>query len=474
MTGRIVRHELRVLRADRSASVAVALFVLAAAAATALGLRSVAARERAGEAVLAESEARYGELRAEAARAPDPASPSPPRGQQPSRVGMSIGRPAVLPPPALGFLSVGQADVLPQHYAVTGRSLETLAAADATEGPVALFAGSFDPAFVVLFLYPLLIIALAFDLTSSEREGGTLALVLAQPVSLTTLVGAKVLGRAIVLVLPALALPLLGVALSGRPLDPDVLGRALLAALAILAYGLFWFGLAVLVGARGRSSATNALLLAGAWLVLVVLVPGAVNLAASTRYPVPSRVESVTTLREATNEARLAGTRLLARFLEEHPELARPADQEDFAVLQVARDAEIARRLEPVRRRHREQLERQQGQVAAFSAASPTLLVQGALDEMAGAGLSRQRRFEAGVEGFHREWQAFFRERILAGRALSAADYDAMPVFRFEEEPFSAAARRALLPALAVAVAGLALLVIGFRAYARLTPATSA
>ncbi len=471
MTGRIVRHELRTLRADRSAVFAIGLFLLAAAAALGVGLGSVATRERAGEALLAESKARHGELRAEAALPPDPTGTGPRLAQQPSRVGMSIGRPAVLPPPALGFLSVGQTDVLPQHYAVTGRSLETLAAADATEGPVALFAGSFDPAFVVLFLYPLLIIALAFDLTASELEGGTLALLLAQPVSLATLVRAKVLSRAMVLALPALALPVLGVVLYGRPLDPGVLGRALLAALAILAYGLFWFGLAVLVGARGRSSAANALLLAGAWLVLVVLIPGAVNLAASTRHPVPSRVASVTALREASNEARLSGARLLARFLEEHPELARPADQEDFAALQVARDAEIARQLEPVRRRHREQLERQQRQVAALSAASPTLLVQGALDDLAGAGLARQRRFEAAVEEFHGGWQAFFRERILAGRPLTPADYDAMPSFQFEEEPVSEAVGRALPPALAVAAAGLALFAIGLRAYGRLTPA---
>ena len=62
--------------------------------------------------------------------------------------------------------------------------------------------GQFDVAFVVLFLYPLLIFAVSFDLTASERERGTLRLVLAQPVHLRDVVAGKMIARALLVGLP--------------------------------------------------------------------------------------------------------------------------------------------------------------------------------------------------------------------------------------------------------------------------------
>ena len=40
---------------------------------------------------------------------------------------------------------------------------------------------------------------------------------------------------------------------------------------ATLLYATFWFAVAVLVNLRGRSSATNGTILAGIWLMLVVI-----------------------------------------------------------------------------------------------------------------------------------------------------------------------------------------------------------
>jgi ABC-2 type transport system permease protein len=55
--------------------------------------------------------------------------------------------------------------------------------------------GQFDAAFVVLFLYPLLICAVSFDLTATERDRGTLRMVLAQPVTLGDVVAGKMIVR---------------------------------------------------------------------------------------------------------------------------------------------------------------------------------------------------------------------------------------------------------------------------------------
>ena len=58
--------------------------------------------------------------------------------------------------------------------------------------PRKLLVGHFDLLFVMVYGYPLLIIALTYNLLATEREEGTLALVLAQPIRLRTLVAAKI------------------------------------------------------------------------------------------------------------------------------------------------------------------------------------------------------------------------------------------------------------------------------------------
>ena len=91
---------------------------------------------------------------------------------------------AVVPPAPLGALAVGQSDVYPGYLKVTARNLDAVVTGDQIEHPLAVASGHFDAAFVVLFLYPLLIFAVSFDLTATERDRGTLRMVLAQPVRL--------------------------------------------------------------------------------------------------------------------------------------------------------------------------------------------------------------------------------------------------------------------------------------------------
>ena len=91
---------------------------------------------------------------------------------------------------------VGQGDVYPNYIKVTARSLDALVSGDQIEHPLAVANGQFDAAFVVLFLYPLLIFAVSFDLTATERDRGTLRMVLAQPVTLREVVAGKMIVRA--------------------------------------------------------------------------------------------------------------------------------------------------------------------------------------------------------------------------------------------------------------------------------------
>src|SRR3546814_20416375 len=69
------------------------------------------------------------------------------------------------------------------------------------ENPLNLMTGTFDISFVVIFLLPVFIIALTYDMLSGEKESGTLALAMTQPVSLRTFMAAKLLSRIALLML---------------------------------------------------------------------------------------------------------------------------------------------------------------------------------------------------------------------------------------------------------------------------------
>ena len=152
---------------------------------------------------------------------------------------------------------MGQTDLLPYCYDVSIQTNESSFLQNGEiENPLNLLVGRFDLAFVVVYLLPLLILALSFNVLSGEREQGTLALTLSQPVSARGVVTAKLAFRAILVMGLALGVSLFGVAFTGGFGSP---GWVAVWCAAVAAYALFWFTLAAWVNGCGRSSAWNTI-----------------------------------------------------------------------------------------------------------------------------------------------------------------------------------------------------------------------
>jgi ABC-2 type transport system permease protein len=477
----IIKHEWRNLTADRTAWLVLLLFALVIGYALYKGQTWVRAQQQSLAQMRADEQKRLDDIRARIAREEAEAAKTgaalkyPDWGaRHPFYVGNYGGQLyATLPPAPLARLAVGQSDVYPNHFKVSGAMKETFMVAQDLESPFKLFAGHFDLAFVILYFFPLLILALSFNLVAAEKEEGTLAMLLANPLRLRQVVLGKVALRALVIFLSALVFSVLGFALTGGSLK-QALPNLLLWTAAITAYGAFWFALAIAVNALGKSAATNAVILAACWLAFVVVIPSVVNLMATTLYPVPSRVEFVTAMRGETQAAELKGSQLLGKYFEDHPELVKPADtsspfsktgEDDFAMLRLAKDKMVGRALRPVLERFDTQLEAQHRFTSRFRFLSPAILMQGALNDIAGTGLARYQHFLAQVEGFHRDWQSFFTPRVFEKRALTANDLNQLPKFSWAEEDFGALARRALWPALLLLAVAVVIGVSGLRRY---------
>lgn len=365
--------------------------------------------------------------------------------RDPLLVGRDLApRAATLPLGPLAVVSVGQRDVLPAVVSLTVRARVGESSRGAHGSPSARAAGPFDLAFVLVLLLPLVVIALSYDLISGERERGTLALVLSQPVSLATFAFGKTLQRAALVVIVVIALASIAPIVAGaRPWSADGPARTAIYLALLVGYVAFWFAVALAVNAYGRSSAGNALTLVGTWLALVVVVPGLSTVALDAVYPPPSRVALVNLAREATSAAEAQASAIEG----DHGTTERPGvDRSARRFIEVQR--ELEHEVEPVLRQFRDQLAAQQRVVDVLRFASPAIVLSEGLDEIAGSSVRRHQLFGAQVERYHDALQRFFFTRIRAGATLRASDYAAMPRFVHREEPSSHWLAR-VLPSLA-------------------------
>lgn len=207
---------------------------------------------------------------------------------------------AVNKPNRLSHLSIGQRDVYPVYRKVTARSLyydgSGLSLDDKyaeTNNPHKLLAGNFDLSFVFLYLFPLLIIALCYNILSQEKEQGTFPILNTQPVALIKIVAYKFLFKFILVVALVVIYSMLGYLFS--PVKQPFPLLSFFSWLAILTgYMLFWFAIAFLIVSFKYNSSVSALSLVGCWMLFLIIIPSLINNYIAANYKISSRTKFVT------------------------------------------------------------------------------------------------------------------------------------------------------------------------------------
>ena len=445
----IVRHESTLLRRGVSWWVALALLAVCVAYAWSNGstFRERGAAEVASEIAAAEE---HLESEREAVAAGEPGGFS-------GRAG-SARTVAVKPTGRLADFAIGQSELYPYRADISAfRRGDNLFRNYQLQSPLTLLSGRFDLSFVVVYLLPLLVIALSYDLLSAEKERGTLPIAMTQPISIRQLFDAKLVAR-LALVLVPFVLLATAAFLASADLSAE---RSLLFTLWTLtatAYGLFWLAVAAFVNSSGRSSQTNAVILACLWLALVVIVPGVLNILVGTMKPTPSRLLYVTEMRSATAEASKRSGEVLAKYYEDHPELAAADMRGGFLPAYFAQQREIEARVRPIVDDFEWRLDAQQRLVRATSVLSPAVLVQESFNEIAGTGLARQRSFSTQTREFLAQWHEALRPKIFTAAEMTPADYGRLPGFDFREESLGEISRRAVTSVLKLLIPAAALL----------------
>jgi len=372
---------------------------------------------------------------------------------------------ALLPPAPLGALAIGQSDLLPAHEEISVfRAEKTSAASTELENPSRLMAGRFDLAFVLIWLFPLLLLAAVYDLCAGDREAGTLRMVLAQGTSPRVWMLRRALARG----LPLIALAAVATLFTGESSDAtDAGARAGFAALVVIAYGLFWLALAALVNTYARSASTAATALGASWVLFVLVLPTLLNIVVESLHPSPSRAELVAEARAAASDAEKRGLEIVSSFYKDHPELAPPGMQADMISRLLAIQEDVGRAMEPVKERFDTAVLDQQRVVERWRFASPAIAAHEALTDLSGTGYWRYRAFQDQVGVFKEQVLAFYGPKFHKRLPLQKSDLPNIPSFTFVEEPRSSWTARVIL-----GITGILLLALlaGFVASARLSP----
>lgn len=371
----------------------------------------------------------------------------------------SGSRQAVLPPATLAPLSIGQSDLLNGVARLNllnrtqfweGRSYFY----QDIENPLNLQVGGFDAAFVMVYLLPLLALALGFGIVSGDRDQGILPLVLSQTASLSRLALARA-GARLVLLWAASALALVtGLVLAGVAVakSPAELGMVLF---LLFAYLAFWMSVSLWVNSWGRSAAYNASALAGVWLALVLVLPSVMGTLLETLAPPPSRVNLTIAARDVGNEINAGGDKLLEKFYLE-PGHDVP-DFKQFFNKYFAVQRLTDRQLNTLVDAHDDELRRRQILQRRLSFLSPALVLQEGLNDIAGTGVARHNRFTDQALAYQARMKEILEPRIFNQQLVTVSDLDALPAFEFREESAGSICKR-VLPGAGL----LALLAAGF------------
>jgi ABC-2 type transport system permease protein len=332
----------------------------------------------------------------------------------------------------LNGLSIGQRDVNNSIQNVTIRNLESQKYDTDLFNPSNLLAGNLDFGFVLIFLFPLLIIAVTYNLLSEEKEGGTWKLISVQSDKPLKVLLQKFYVRAIVIY--AMLIVLLAVAWGVLSI-PFKAAFAAAAALAVV-YLAFWFVACFWVVSWQRNSSTNAVSLLTIWVLLTIILPASINNYIVNKYPVPEAVATAVEQREGVHEKwDMEKQATMDKFYNHYPQFKsyRLPDKQFswlwyYAMQQMGDDEAL---------QHANQMKEKlwmrnnaSNNIALFI---PTLHTQLQLNELSQSGLGNQLKFLNGTEKFHEKMRLYFYPKIFSEAPVKDEDWSKFKAEYFNE-----------------------------------------
>ncbi len=342
-------------------------------------------------------------------------------------------------PGGLSLISIGQSDFFPYHYNISLRNKHLysfLMGDDKMENPVNQLYGHFDLAFVLIWLLPLFVIAFSYNILSSEREQGTLKLLKAQSVSITKVLIVKALLRFVIII--GLTIASIGISLSlfGVNIIDNIISIVNLLSI-ICVYVLFWFLVSVLINLFDKNSGINAGILFTIWLILILIAPTLLNIVSNYKYPVPSRIELVNIIREATYEIDNNTNKILGEYFFDHPELVSMKSEKsmaDWVYKNTLKNMIAKTASDSIVKQYKSQYNKQIGYINHWKYFSPAIILQQALDKLSGNSTKDFLKFQTKADEYNDKWRMYFSDKIFKDELLSKNDILDLPKYSYQSK----------------------------------------
>lgn len=331
------------------------------------------------------------------------------------------------PPGPLAWLSLGARETRPAVTRVRMLGLEGQIHDGEARNPEQLAAGAFDFGFVVVFLLPLLCIALCHDLASQDREHGRSALVMSLVVAPRRFWLSRVATR-LVLVCAAVLVPLLIVALVVDAWHLAVVWVML----AVVAYAALWIALSAWVALRWRrrGSAAQAATQLALWATLTLALPAFAAAVVAVVTPAPASGEIVLAHRQKVNDAwDLPKQTTFDAFFRWHPEWrSTPPVTGRFHWKWYYAFHHVAdRHVTPMTQAADDTVRRRQRIGDRLALVLPSMALQRVIDDLADNGTERLFAHRAAVRDFHNRLRLSVYPFVFEERPMTTADFAALP-----------------------------------------------
>ncbi|MEO0555851.1 MAG: DUF3526 domain-containing protein [Bacteroidota bacterium] len=323
-------------------------------------------------------------------------------------------------PPAAG-LCLGQRDLYPVYYGFNVTDLARQVNTGELANPMKLLTGNFDLSYVFVFLFPLLVVALFYNLYAGEKEGGTLSLLQSQSTSLRTILFSKGLLRLTIIWLLATVLLLLSFALQGISfLENGVLFFQWLA--IIYGYCLFWVVLMGAAVALRLSSALSAMLGLGIWLIFALITPALLNLFVLANEPLPNRAEMIHAVRTLNGRNwEHPKSFVWDRFYPENPQY-NDGDTTNFSKWYYASFTLLDKEANALKAEFEKQVSKRNALLDQWQWLAPAAMVHEKLSTLSDTDRESHLEFVKEVHAYHDGLKELYYARIFKGEQFSSDD----------------------------------------------------
>lgn len=358
----------------------------------------------------------------------------------------------------INSLAIGQRDVNPSIQNVTIRGLEAQKYDAELNNPNNLLSGNIDFSFVLIYLFPLLIIAFSYNLVSEEKESGTWKIVATQSENTFLFILKLFYIRILSLIVLLSIVLVIAIFFLNIPFDASLLTFYTIAIL----YILFWFAVCFFIVSLQKHSNFNAVILLTIWLFLIIILPAIINTYIVNKYPIPEALELTVKQRNAYHEKwDMDKTITMDKFYNHYPQFkSYPLPNAEFSwlwyyAMQQAGDDDSAQQSQELQNKL-EQRNRASQNIAEFI---PTLHAQIQLNEIAKADLRNQLLFLEETKHFHEKLRLYFYPKIFNNTDVKKENWSKFKVETFTD-PSEINFLKAFLPLL---LFNLILIVFGWR-----------